>query len=111
MRKFIIITILLLSVLLLNAQYFGRNKIQNTKEEWSQIATIHFDIYFPAGNDDFGKLISVVAEDAYYYLRESFTTPLRVRIPIIVYSSQQDFMTTNVINSLLSEGVDRKSVV
>lgn len=105
MRKFIILAILLLSGLMLNAQYFGRNKIQNTKEEWSQIATIHFDIYFPAGNNDFGKLISVVAEDAYYYLRESFTTPLRVRIPIIVYSSQQDFMTTNVINSLLSEGV------
>lgn len=105
MRKLILISVLLINVLFLNAQYFGRNKIQNKKEEWSEIATIHFDIYFPKGNDEFGKLISVIAEDTYYYLRDSFVTPLRGRIPLIVYSSQQDFMTTNVISALLSEGV------
>ena len=105
MRKILLILILLASILLVNAQYFGRNKIQDTKEEWSEINTIHFDIYFPKGSDDFGKMISVIAEDAYYYLREDFKTPLRGRIPLIVYPSQQDFMTTNVITQLLSEGV------
>lgn len=96
---------MLINILFINAQYFGRNKIQDTKEEWSEINTIHFDIYFPKGNDEFGKLISLIAEDTYYYLRNGFSTPLKGRIPLIVYSSQQDFMTTNVINQLLSEGV------
>ncbi len=105
MRKILLITILLINILFLNAQYFGRNKIQDTKEEWSEINTIHFDIYFPKGSDEFGKMISIIAEDAYYYLRESFNTPLKGRIPLIVYPSQQDFMTTNVISQLLSEGV------
>ena len=105
MRKILLIIVLLINVIFLNAQYFGRNKIQDTKEEWSEINTIHFDVYFPKGNDEFGKLISILAEDAYYYLREDFNTPLKGRIPLIVYPSQQDFMTTNVINQLLSEGV------
>lgn len=95
----------MLNILLLNGQYFGRNKIQDTKEEWSEINTIHFDVYFPKGSDDFGKMVSVIAEDTYYYLREDFNIPLRGRIPLIVYPSQQDFMTTNVISQLLSEGV------
>jgi Tol biopolymer transport system component len=95
----------LVNIVFLNAQYFGRNKIQDTKEEWSEINTIHFDIYFPKGSVEFGKMISVLAEDTYYYLRDNFNTPLRGRIPLIVYPSQQDFMTTNVITQLLSEGV------
>lgn len=105
MRKILLIIILLINIVFLNAQYFGRNKIQNTKEEWSEINTIHFDLYFPKGSDEFGKMMSVLAEDAYYYLRESFNRPLQGRIPLIVYPSQQDFMTTNVISQLLSEGV------
>ncbi len=91
--------------MIINAQYFGRNKIQDSKEEWSEINTIHFDVYFPKGSDEFGKMISLLAEDAYYYLRDDFNVPLRGRIPLIVYPSQQDFMTTNIISQLLSEGV------
>ncbi len=105
MRKFLLILLILLNIIILNAQYFGRNKIQDSKEEWSEINTIHFDVYFPKGSDSFGKMISVLAEDTYYYLREDFNIPLRGRIPLIVYPSQQDFMTTNVISQLLSEGV------
>ena len=105
MRKIILIVFLLINFVFVNAQYFGRNKIQDTKEEWSEINTIHFDIYIPKGSDEFGKMISVLAEDTYYYLREDFNIPLRGRIPLIVYPSQQDFMTTNVVSQLLSEGV------
>ncbi len=105
MKKHIVIIILLSIVIGLYGQYFGRNKIQNEKEEWSQIKTIHFDLYFPKGEDDFGKQVAVLAEDTYYYLRDDFKTPLQGKIPLIVYPSQQDFITTNVISSLLSEGV------
>lgn len=105
MKKYLFIVLILLNILILNGQYFGRNKIQDVKEEWSEINTIHFDVYFPKASDEFGKLVSVLAEDTYYYLREDFNIPLRGRIPLIVYPSQQDFMTTNVITQLLSEGV------
>lgn len=90
---------------LLSAYSFGQNKVQATKEEWSKIETMHFDVYFPKGEDEFGKTASLMAEEAYYYLKEGFKYPIKDRIPIIFYISHQGFQTTNVIYSLLSEGV------
>jgi len=89
----------------LQAYYFGQNKVNATNTKWSQIETMHFDIYFPSGNDDFGKLAALMAEETYYYLKNDFQFPAMSRIPIIFYSSQMEFQTTNIIYPLLSEGV------
>ncbi|OQY37859.1 MAG: hypothetical protein B6226_04555 [Candidatus Cloacimonetes bacterium 4572_65] len=105
MKRLVIVVFILVLSVGLYGQYFGRNKIQDNKEEWSEMATLHFDLYYPKGYDEFGKQLAVLAEDTYYYLREDFEVPLKVRIPIIVYPSQQEFITTNIIGSLLSEGV------
>lgn len=89
----------------LNAYYFGQNKVNSTYTRWSQIKTMHFDIYFPAGNDEFGKLAALMSEETYYYLKNDFQFPITSRIPVIFYGSQLEFQTTNIIYPLLSEGV------
>ncbi|MFO7895401.1 MAG: BamA/TamA family outer membrane protein [Candidatus Cloacimonadales bacterium] len=101
------IVLLLLVLLMLNPLWslFGKNKVQQNVIEWSVIKTLHFDIYFEKGNDDFGKAAALMAEEAYYYLKEGFQRPIRRRIPLIFYASNQDFETTNIIPNLLSEGV------
>ncbi|MCF7793615.1 MAG: hypothetical protein K9N09_07450 [Candidatus Cloacimonetes bacterium] len=104
MKKVVIYFLLCLTISL-NAYSFGQNKIQSGDAEWSKIATLHFDIYFQKGEDDFGKAAALMAEEAYYKIKADFKSPIRSRIPIIFYKSRQDFETTNVIYSLLSEGV------
>lgn len=84
---------------------FGKNKIQQDSIEWSVIKTLHYDIYYEKGNDEFGKTAALMTEEAYYYLKDGFQRPIRKRIPVIFYSSNQDFETTNIIPNLLSEGV------
>jgi hypothetical protein len=84
---------------------FGKNKVQPRKPEWTVIHTLHFDIYYPRGADEFGKTAALMAEDAYYYLKDAFDTPLMYRTPIVLYQSHQEFETTNIIYPLLDEGV------
>ncbi|HNX00423.1 MAG TPA: hypothetical protein PKK33_03545, partial [Candidatus Cloacimonadota bacterium] len=104
MKYSLCILLLFLSVFL-SAYSYGQNKVQPVKEEWATIQTLHFDIYFPKGDDEFGKTAALMAEEAYYYLKQDFKTPLLIRIPIIFYETHAQFQTTNVIYPLLSEGV------
>ncbi len=83
---------------------YGQNKIQGKSISWYHIQTKHFDIYFKKGEDEFGKIITLIAEEAYYYLKTDLKSILNERIPIIVYDSHQAFQTTNIIYPLLSEG-------
>ncbi len=103
--KYFFSVILLLSSVFLSAYYYGQNKVQPVKEEWSVIQSMHFDIYYPKGMDEFGKNAVLMAEDAYYYLKDDFKSPLVIRFPIIFYETHAQFQTTNVIYPLLSEGV------
>ena len=84
---------------------FGKNKIQSEPVEWAVIKTLHYDIYFEKGNDEFGRIAALMSEEAYYYLKSVFVRPVKKRIPIIFYSTNQNFETTNIISNLLSEGV------
>jgi Tol biopolymer transport system component len=107
MRKKSIILTLLLIVLAatINAYSFGKNKVQVDRAEWSVIETIHFDIYYPKGSDDFGRAAALIAEECYYFLQDSFQKPLYEKIPIIFYESHREFQVTNIIYPLLTEGV------
>ncbi|MBM4404308.1 MAG: PD40 domain-containing protein, partial [Candidatus Cloacimonetes bacterium] len=100
-----LILILMGGISLLSGYYFGQNKVNSRPVDWSMIETLHFDVYFPAGNDEFGRLVALMAEETYYYLKESFQFPILSRIPIIVYGSKTEFQTTNIIYPLLTEGV------
>jgi len=105
MKKIVLITLMILVSLQLFAYNFGKNKIQNSKMEWEKIESLHFDIYYPSQNKEFGKLAVLIAEEAYYHLKKDFQRPVMNRIPIILYKSHDDFEATNVIGALLGEGV------
>ncbi|MDO9576839.1 MAG: hypothetical protein Q7J16_03060 [Candidatus Cloacimonadales bacterium] len=105
MKKIILIAVITLVALNIFAYNFGKNKIQSAGIAWSVIETMHFDIYYQKGEDDFGRAAALMAEEAYYHIKQDLGSPIRHRIPIIFYKSRQDFETTNVIYPLLGEGV------
>lgn len=105
MKKIILIAFIMLLALNVSAYNFGKNKIQSAGIAWSVIETMHFDIYFQKGEDNFGRTAALMAEEAYYHIKKDLGSPIRHRIPIIFYKSRQDFESTNVIYPLLSEGV------
>lgn len=105
MRRIILMLILLVCVVPLVCYTFGQNKIQKSKDYWDVAHTMHFDIYYPAGQNDLGKVLTLLSEESYYYLKDRFKQPLQKRIPIIIYETHQGFQTTNIIYPMLSEGV------
>jgi Tol biopolymer transport system component len=105
MKKVLLFAIIMLLAFNISAYNFGKNKIQADGIAWSVLETMHFDIYYQKGEDDFGRAAALMAEEAYYHIRNDMSNPIRHRIPIIFYKSRQDFETTNVIYPLLSEGV------
>ena len=104
-KKYIVGFVFIMLLSSLNAYFYGKNKIQDEKIEWSVIESRHFDVHFVRGHDEFGKLTVLIAENAYYHLFNFFRRPLNGRIPIIVYSSKQEFQATNIIYPLLTEGI------
>lgn len=100
-----LLLLLLLSVTALHGYNFGQNKVNDGAVDWSVIQTLHFDIYFPSGHDEFGKLAALMAEETYYYLKDDLRFPVNGRIPIIFYGNKREFQSTNIIYPLLTEGV------
>lgn len=88
-----------------DAQRFGRNKIQYKDHEWAILSTPHFDIHFYKGGEEFAVRAGFVLEDGYEMLSYKLKEVLPWRVPVILYSSHNDFLQTNVTSSLLSEGV------
>ena len=101
----ILLLLLLLAAGACPAYYFGQNKVNLVPEEWSTLQTLHFDIYYPRGEDEFGRVVALMAEETYYTLKDQLTFPIGSRIPVMFYSSKTSFQSTNIIYPLLTEGV------
>ncbi|MDZ7374127.1 MAG: biopolymer transporter Tol, partial [candidate division KSB1 bacterium] len=89
----------------LQAQYFGKNKVQYTYFHWQYIQTKHFDIYFTDGGKSLAEFVAKRAERAYEQMSRDFRYELADRITIIVYRSHNDFEQTNVDLSPPEESV------
>ncbi|MCP4685322.1 MAG: BamA/TamA family outer membrane protein [bacterium] len=109
MKKVLIITGLLLIALALQAgaqeTYFGKNKVRYKDFEWSYIQTRHFDIHFYEDAYPTAKFTAEVMEAAYEEITEELRYKIQRRVPVFVYNSHNDFQQTNIISSLLPEGV------
>src|SRR5687768_9126315 len=85
------------------AQYFGRNKVQYEKFDWRILKTDHFDLfYYPAESlkvHDAGRQ----SERWYTRLSDIFRHQFD-RKSIVWYADHPDFQQTNVIGDQLSEG-------
>jgi hypothetical protein len=88
----------------LNAQWYGRNKVQYQKFNFKIMKTRHYDIYFYLQDEQTVKLAAVMAERWYARLSRMFNYELKGRQPLILYGSGPEFQQTTVINEVLGEG-------
>ncbi len=65
----------------------------------------HFQLYYYPQEDTLAHAALEIAEDAYDRLASRFGHEVEHRIPLIIYSSHQDFEQTNVSPYFLPEGV------
>src|SRR6185369_16872736 len=84
---------------------FGQNKIQYTDFKWRVLASKHFDLYYYPEEDTLAHTALRIAEEAYDGLSARMRHEVTRRIPLIIYSSHNDFEQTNVSPSFLPEGV------
>ncbi|MCJ7485155.1 MAG: hypothetical protein MUQ25_03180 [Candidatus Aminicenantes bacterium] len=88
----------------LNAQWYGRNKVQYQKFDFKIMKTRHYDIYFYLQDEQTVKLAALMAERWYARLSRMFNHELKGRQPLILYGSGPEFQQTTVINEVLGEG-------
>lgn len=84
---------------------FGKNKIQYTEFQWRVLKSPHFDLYFYPEEDSLATMALAMAEESLADLAVRYAVFVDRRIPLIIYSSHQDFEQTNVTPYLLPEGV------
>jgi len=106
MKKVILfVLILIVSASSLHATYFGKNKTNVPDMEWSIMRTTHFDVYFESGLEIVAQITTVIVENAYYRFQKLFEASLPTKIPILIYSSHNEFEETNTIFQILGEGI------
>jgi len=88
----------------LEAQYFGRNKVQYRRFDYRIIKTKHFDVYYYPEFKSVAGECARMAERWYARLSRMFAHELRGRQPLILYSSGTHFQQTTAISGLIGEG-------
>ncbi len=105
-KKLILIFVLLLmsGSLFGQSTYFGKNKVQYDQFDWKYIQTRYFDIYFYDVHYETAKFSASVLESSYVVISDELNYRVHKRIPIFLYSSHNDFLQTNIISGMISEG-------
>ena len=100
-----------------DAQYFGRNKVQDEKFDFKVLKTEHFDIYFYPEEEAAVQLAARMAERWYTRLSTLLKHELNGRQPLILYASAPHFRQTNVVDGIgegtggVTEGFKRRIVM
>jgi hypothetical protein len=80
----------------LDAQYFGRNKVQYEEFEFQILRTDHFDIHYYPEAEEAIEDAARMAERWYTRLSRVFNHEFTEVKPIILYANHPDFQQTNV---------------
>ncbi|MGQ9801066.1 MAG: BamA/TamA family outer membrane protein [Candidatus Saccharicenans sp.] len=88
----------------LQAQYFGRNKVQYKRFDFKIMKTKHFDVYYYQEDEEVVKQAAMMAERWYSRFSRIFNHELKGRQPLIIYSSSPEFQQTTVIPEAMGEG-------
>jgi Tol biopolymer transport system component len=86
------------------AQYFGRNKVQYKDFHFQVLKTEHFDVYYYQGEQVAAADAARMAERWWTRLSAVFNHELSGRQPLILYASPAEFQQTNAIQGDLGEG-------
>jgi Tol biopolymer transport system component len=89
---------------LLEAQYFGQNKVQYESFDWKIIQTEHFDVHFYPAERVAAMDAARIAERSYARLSKVLGHRFRERKVIILYASHSDFSQTNTTPGDVGEG-------
>ncbi len=86
------------------AQYFGRNKVQYDDFDFKVLTTEHFDVHYygddPTAVEDFARM----SERWYERFARTFQHEFEARKPLIVYRNHPDFQQTNTLQGFIGEG-------
>ncbi len=105
MRRFSLLAPLLAAVLAGPAgAQFGQNKVQYRSFDWRVLETEHFVLYFYSDETAAAHEAARMAERGYNYLSGFFQHEFEDKIPVILYSTHQDFEQSNVIGGFVGEG-------
>ena len=88
----------------LEAQYFGRNKVQYQTFDFRVIKTKHFDVYYYPEFRGVAEESARLAERWYARLSRMLGHELKGRQPLIMYSSSPHFQQTTALSGLIGEG-------
>ncbi len=95
---------LVLSGATVEAQYFGRNKVQYRTFKFEVLKTEHFDVYFYREEEAAAQIAARMAERWHERLSRFFGHELRGRQALILYAVPSHFRQTNAIEGLIGEG-------
>ena len=105
MKKTILLVLMFVVSAFCQEEYFGQNKVQYKNYDWYYIQTRNFDIYIGFDQDSIASFAAGALEDAYEIVSRQLNHELTIRVPVVIYSSPNDFVQTNIISELLPEGV------
>jgi Tol biopolymer transport system component len=88
----------------LDAQYFGRNKVQYQDFDFQILRTEHFDIHYYPEAAEAVEDAARMAERWYTRLSRVFNHEFTEVKPIILYANHPDFRQTNVTGQAIGEG-------
>jgi len=88
----------------LQAQYFGRNKVQYENFDFKVLKTEHFDVLFYPPEHGAAVLAGRMAERWYARFSSLLDHELSGRQPLILYASAPEFQQTNAVLGTLGEG-------
>ncbi|MFK7844074.1 MAG: peptidase S9 [Rhodothermales bacterium] len=86
------------------AQYFGRNKVQYDKFKFKSFETEHFEIFFYDETEETIRDVAAMAERWYQRHSRTFLREFHEKKPLIFYANDADFHQTNAVSGSLGEG-------
>jgi len=87
------------------ATYFGRNKLQTGTDDWWEISSSHFTVYYTEGSEVPAETLAVIADRELSELARQFDYYPDKPIPIVLYTSPADFRQTDITTSELGESI------
>jgi Tol biopolymer transport system component len=95
---------LLLSVTSMQAQYFGRNKVNYENFEFKVLESPNFDLYHYLNNPERLYEFTREAEQWYHMHQQVLQDTIAQRNPFILYDNHADFQQTNAISGAIGVG-------
>lgn len=102
--NFCVICITLLSYSYLKSQD-GYYKEQYDVFDWERIETKNTEVYYTVGNEKIAEFAAQNSERALQFIKWKLNLPSIDKLELFIYGSHNEFLQTNLTESLLSEGI------